>query len=39
MGVQRLTRQAVGILCAILVLTGAVLTGGLAPLVARAEAP
>jgi hypothetical protein len=38
MGVQRLTRQAVGILCAILVLTGAVLTGGLAPRGARAGA-
>src|SRR5215213_7521541 len=38
MALQRLTRQAVGILCAVLVLAGAVLTGGLAPRGARAGA-
>jgi hypothetical protein len=38
MGLQPLARQAVGILCAVLLLTGTGPTGGLAPLDARAGA-
>ena len=38
MGLKRLTRQAARILFALLLLTGAVLAGGLAPLGARARA-